>query len=316
MAVPGGKGSTPRGDGDGGRPGRLRKALLLPAAALLFLAAALAGAALYGDRLVFRPDREAPAPPPGVESLLIDGGDGGRMEAWRVAAAPGRPTALLFHGGEGNLGEMRGRVETLRDLGMGAFAIDYYGFGRSDRDFPSDEALQLNSMAAWIYLTAVLRIPADDTFLWGFSLGGYVSVRLAERSAARRVPLVLDSAFTRLADTAGIRGLAGWPARVTLRGRYEIEGRLGGIAPRGLLILHSPQDAAVPFRMAEENFAAYANGPKELVRLRGGHRDYDLNRETYAGAIAGLFGPASPAVPAAPALLGRPQTGAPGGIPG
>ncbi|MDR1042129.1 MAG: alpha/beta hydrolase [Deltaproteobacteria bacterium] len=252
---------------------------------------------LAKDRLIFHPDRgpHLTGPPrgEGIEELFVDGGAGAEINAWSVPGRPGARTVLLFHGNGGSLENMLGRIRAVRSLGLGVFAIDYNGYGRSHGK-PSERALELNAEAAWRTVTAEGRARPEDIVIWGYSLGGYPAAYLARAHRESRNPLILDSTFTRLADAASSYGLllklAGPPI---LGDSFDVRGKLADLSAETLLVFHSPADEVVPFRLGLMNFESFRGGPKELVGLYGGHKDFDLNRESYLAALE-RFAPRNP----------------------
>jgi pimeloyl-ACP methyl ester carboxylesterase len=242
----------------------------------------------FRDRLIFHPERGphlgGPPPDSGLESVFLDGMAGARIEAWTARAAPGARTVLLLHGNGGSLQNMLGRIEAIRALGMGVVAVDYNGFGRSGGS-PSETALELNAEAAWGLALSQGASPWDVA-IWGYSMGGYPATCLAFSHRQYNNPLMLDSTFTRIADAAPaygpLLGLAGPPI---LRDSFDVTTRLVSLSADSLVILHSPDDEVVPYELGLRNFAAYDGGLKELVVLRGKHTDFELNRESYEGAM-------------------------------
>jgi pimeloyl-ACP methyl ester carboxylesterase len=287
--------------------------LAVLAAALMLLLYAFKG------RLLFRPDSgphlTGPPPGSGLESLFLDGLAGARIEAWTAPPEPGARTVMLFHGNAGSLRNMAGRIAVIRGLGMGVVAVDYNGYGRSGGS-PSEAALELNAEAAW-RLAVSRGADPRDIVVWGYSLGGYPAAHLAHAHRRFRNPLMLDSTFTRVADAASaygtLLGLAGPPV---LGDSFDVRSRLLALQAEELMVLHSPDDAVVPFGLGLRNFREYRGGPKEFVVLYGGHSDFDLNMETYREAMRrhlarGRHARPGPGGAAAEGLPGK--SGGPGG---
>jgi pimeloyl-ACP methyl ester carboxylesterase len=279
-----------QGEGNKGR-----RMGVLEIAARAFLTAVAAAAALmillyvFKDRLLFFPDRgphlTGPPAGSGLAETFLDGGAGAEVNAWFAPAPPGGRTVLLFHGNAGSVADMQGRMKAIRDLGMGVFAVDYNGYGRSGGK-PSERALELNAEAAWNRVVGEGVAPADIV-IWGYSMGGYPASDLAFRHRERRNPLVLDSTFTRVADAAAAYGLllklAGPPV---LGDSFDVKRRLLALKAEAVLVFHSPEDDVVAYRLGVENYESYGGGPKEFVKLVGSHKDFDLNRAAYQEALA------------------------------
>ena len=100
------------------------------------------------DSLIFFPDPNVPAPPPGVEERWIVTEDGVRLHAWY--ATPTDPVATLVWS-HGNGGNIAGRVEVLLALataGVAVLAYDYRGYGKS-AGRPSERGVYLDALAAY-----------------------------------------------------------------------------------------------------------------------------------------------------------------------
>lgn len=201
------------------------------------------------------------------ESLWLTTEDGVRVEAWYVPAPAARGTALLAHGNAGNISHRVDYAVMFHRLGYSLLLFEYRGYGRSEGS-PSEEGTYADARAAWRHLVAERGIPPGRIVLVGESLGGAVVARLAadEQPGA----LVLASSFVSVPELAA--DLYPWlPARWLARYRYDTLEAFGRVSCP-VLIAHSRQDDIVPFRHAEQLYAA-VKGPKAFVELAGGHND-------------------------------------------
>jgi fermentation-respiration switch protein FrsA (DUF1100 family) len=217
------------------------------------------------EGLIFFPDRHVLAPPPGVEERRFTTVDGVHLHAWWAPPPPSGPVLLWSHGNAGNIGGRAAVLEALIQRGLGVFAYDYRGYGRSTGQ-PTEAGVYRDAEAAYDTVRAE-PIPASRLVCFGESLGGAVSVHLAtERPCAA---LVLVATFTRLRDVA-------WahygPLGLLVGDRFDSLTRIGKVrAP--VLIAHGDQDEVVPFLLGERLFAA-APEPKHFVRVQGAlHND-------------------------------------------
>ena len=176
-------------------------------AAGLVLAAAvcLSGCSMI-DAYTFFPDRSIGSPPAGVEERWITTEDGQRIHAWYAGGSAPGATLLWSHGNAGNIG---GRADVLLALarrGLRVLAYDYRGYGRST-GAPSEAGVYLDAVAAFDHEIGRGTAPARIV-CFGESLGGAVSIALAERRPCAGVAVV--STFTRLAEMgAAIRARDG-----------------------------------------------------------------------------------------------------------
>jgi hypothetical protein len=216
------------------------------------------------DSLIFFPDPNVPAPPPGVEERWIVTEDGVRLHAWY--ATPTDPVATLVwsHGNGGNIAD---RVEVLLALaaaGVAVLAYDYRGYGKSGGR-PSERGVYLDALAA--YDSERSRgILAERIVAFGESLGGAVSIWLATQRPCAGVAVA--STFTRLADVARVHY---GPLAAMAGGRFDSLVRVRDLhAP--FFVAHGDRDEIVPYELGERLFAA-AQEPKRFFRAVGAHHN-------------------------------------------
>ena len=99
--------------------------------------------------------------------------------------------------------------------------------------------------------------------------------------------VAIEEAFTSVADV-GQKMFPFLPVRWLVRNKYDTLSKIGRFnAP--LLILHSRDDEYFSLRHAERLLAA-AQGPKQLVELRGGHNEAFLaSEQIYREALKQFF---------------------------
>jgi alpha-beta hydrolase superfamily lysophospholipase len=252
---------------------------LLRSLALAIVAvAALAGAGcVYLEtkerELVFRPVRDYVRSPADLglahDELWLavprqDGSGDERVHGWWLPAArPGAPTLLYLHGVRWSLGNNLFRIARWHDLGFNVLAVDYRGFGRSDGDLPSEQAIQADARAAWNEVRR--REPQRAMrFIYGHSLGAAVALDLAagERDAAG---VIAEAGFTSLPDMVADRNL---PVGALLTQRFDALDRARALTMPSLFI-HGTADSIVPPTMSERLYAA-APAPKRLLLIEGG----------------------------------------------
>ena len=216
------------------------------------------------DSLIFQPDRTVPDPPRGVTERWITTKDGVRLHAWCAEGRGTRPTLIWSHGNGGNIA---GRADVLLALaarGLDVVAYDYRGYGKSGGQ-PSEAGVYRDAQA--VYDNERRRgVPAARVICFGESLGGCVSVDLANRRPCAGVAVV--STFTRMHDVArhhyGVLGLLVGSAFDTLARIRKLS------VP--IFIAHGDQDEIVPFELGERLFAA-AREPKYFFRAAGAHHN-------------------------------------------
>jgi abhydrolase domain-containing protein 17 len=126
----------------------------------------------------------------GFEFLINDKDQ--KVAAIYKKARPNMPTLLWSHGNAEDISYAEAYLDFLNEEGYGILAYDYPGYGLSDGK-PSEAGCYLNIQAAWKHLTETLKIPAENIYLVGQSVGSGPAVWLATRSEP--AGLVLISPF-------------------------------------------------------------------------------------------------------------------------
>jgi len=218
---------------------------------------------------VYFPDRAVLATPAAVglpyEAVRISAGDGVAVAGWWVPCENARATLVFCHGNAGNISHRVGQLEMFHGLGLNVLLFDYRGYGESEGS-PSEEGTRLDADAMWSYCTKVRGVAPGKIVIYGHSLGGAVAVRLAvERPAGC---LIVDSSFTSVADVAA-RHVPAILARGLFGGMYNSRESIARVACP-VLVMHSPDDEIIPFRMGEDLYNA-AGLAKRFFRIRGSH---------------------------------------------
>jgi uncharacterized protein len=205
---------------------------------------------------------------PQAEEHVLTTGDGEEVIVWHVAARPGHPVLLYFHGNGDFLAGFFGRFRDVIADGTGVVALSYRGYAGSSGQ-PSERGLLRDAAAAYAFTTA--RYNADRIVVWGFSLGTGVAVALAAEQPIAR--LILEAPYSSITDVAA-SAFPIFPVRLVIRDSFHSDERIGRVkAP--LLIMHGARDPTIPIAFGERLFAL-ANEPKQFVRFpEGGHNDLD-----------------------------------------
>jgi len=245
------------------------------------LGAGVAAARYWLDRFqrsrVFLPDRF----PNGIwspgsfglpaEDIWFSTEDGMRLHGWWIPHPKARGTLLYCHGNTGSIAHRIGVFRELWSLGVDLFAFDYRGYGRSTGE-PTEDGLYLDVRAAHDYLTRDLQCRAEETLIFGHSLGGAVAIDCAlDRQVAG---LVAQSTFTHIRDAARAV-FPTLPIHLAARRQFRSIDKVAELRiPK--LFIHGDSDEKVPVELGKQLYEA-ACEPKDfyLVR-RGGHNDLHL----------------------------------------
>lgn len=164
-----------------------------------------------------------------------------------------KATILYSHGNGEDLGQIQGTLKFLNQLGFNVLAYDYPGYGLSKGD-PSEAHTYVAAQAAYDYLTAELRTPAECIFLYGRSLGGGPSVELARRNLAGG--MILEGAFVSAFRVKTRWQILPWDKFENLKKLEELH------CP--ILVIHGTHDHTVPFWHGK---ALYDGATQEKMKL-------------------------------------------------
>lgn len=192
-------------------------------------------------------------------------------EAWMFQDR--RPVIIYYHG-HANCRACDYRIGLYRALSQSekldahVFAIDYRGFGDSTKLLPDREGVLHDATVAFDYVRKLLKNDESRILIWGHSLGTAVVMQLAEAfTELKRNPMgvILEAPFNSLVE-ASLEWPLGKPYKYfpgistifgTLRDDdetfFESE-QLAGSVRLPMLIMHSPDDALVPYSLGVKLF--------------------------------------------------------------
>lgn len=119
-----------------------------------------------------------------------------------LAARPGRPTLVFFHGRGGNVSHFENFAQVYAPLGYGVLMLDYRGFGLS-QGAPNQKHLHEDAAATVNYALNILQIAPQNLVLYGHSLGNAAALFAAQ--TFKNLPLkalILQSPFLSTPDMA------------------------------------------------------------------------------------------------------------------
>lgn len=200
------------------------------------------------------------------ENVEFKSGDtAAQLHGWFIPKQGASKTLLFFHGNAGNISHRGESIKIFHDAGVNVFIIDYRGYGLSTGT-PSENGVYEDARSAWQYLTDTKGIDASKILIFGRSLGGVVATQLASEVSA--AGLIIESVFSSAKDVA--RDLMPYLSHlVYIRYAFNAEETIKKVR-LPLLVLHSPADDIIPFRLGKKVFDA-ANDPKTFFEMRGDH---------------------------------------------
>lgn len=187
------------------------------------------------------------------------------LKGWFIPNNGASKTLLFFHGNAGNISHRGESIKIFHNAGVNVLIIDYRGYGLSTGT-PNEQGIYDDARSAWHYLTTTRGIPEKDIIIFGRSLGGVVATQLASEVSA--AGLIIESVFSSAKDVA--RKLMPYLSYlVYLRYAFDAEQTIKKVR-MPVLILHSPADDIIPFRMGKKVYDA-ASEPKTFYEMRGDH---------------------------------------------
>jgi fermentation-respiration switch protein FrsA (DUF1100 family) len=203
------------------------------------------------------------------ERLQLVSADGTRLAGIIIPATDTAAQWLLYlHGNAGNvtsslLPRFYARVHA---LGLNVAAIDYRGYGDSEKRTPSEAGLYADARALYEWLHTVKHVASSRIIIYGHSLGSGPATELALRVEASG--LILEGAFTSVPDR-GAEMYPWLPVHWVATQRFANIEKIGYVAlPK--LLMHARDDSIIPYEHGLRLFEA-ASAPKQWVELKGGH---------------------------------------------
>lgn len=218
------------------------------------------------------------------EEIAIATVDGAKLNAWYFKTPGADKVVIVNHGNAGSLLNRLFIAKSLIQSGSSVLLYDYRGYGKSEGKV-SLPGLQEDAVAAYDYAVNKLGYKPNQIVLYGESIGGGISSRVAEQRPVAGV--IMHSPFTSLPNVAqsGSPLFRLYPDWVFPQPSYEnLTYVQGKHAP--LLILYGDKDHLVPPAQSRRLFEL-ASEPKGVVLVPGaGHNDMiDVNEKLYFQSI-------------------------------
>ncbi len=215
--------------------------------------------------LVFFPSPGGDPAPHGVTDVWLTTRDGVKLHAFHAPASPGAPTLLWSHGNAGNISQRLPVLLAFQALGLNVLAYDYRGYGRSADVRPTEDGVYADAQAAYDWAMAQGVAP-QQLVLFGESLGGAVSLALAQRNSVAGVALL--STFTSLRDVGRVHY---GPLALAAGDSFDSATRISALTVP-LLIQHGSLDEIIPLDHGKQ-LARRAGARAQFVTLEGGNHN-------------------------------------------
>lgn len=175
------------------------------------------------------------------------------MNAWFITPKQAKNTITLFflHGNSGSIYSQFSLMLPFVKRGYSVFLFDYSGFGYSQgkakRKFVYTDAKDAFSY----FMDNRNDFKTDTVVVYGQSLGGHLAASLSHYFENKIDGIVIEGAFTNHDDIAAELSGMGAFARMTVKEMYSGVDTIA-ISTCPKLIIHSKEDALIPFYMGEE----------------------------------------------------------------
>lgn len=229
-----------------------------------------------------------------IEDCHFEASDGVRLHGWyctphrhsngSAMPVPAEMTLLWFHGNAGNISYRYEMIQSMMQLAVRVFIIDYRGYGKSDGK-PTEQGLYLDARAAWNYLVAKRNVAPNDIIIFGKSLGGAPAIDLAAQ--VDPAGLIVQSSFTSAADMAAT--VLPFLLRAFLHTKMDSLGKIAGVrCPK--LFIHSRADEVVPYELGRRLYDA-APEPKQFYEVKGASHNstYVVGGRAYLDALGSFI---------------------------
>ena len=200
------------------------------------------------------------------ENVELVTSDNIQLHGWYIPGKRSDKALLFFHANGGNISHRGDSLKIFHQLGLNVLIIDYRGYGLSGGEL-SEEGIYRDAIAAWEYLLG-RGFKKSDIIIFGRSLGGAVATHLSRN--VKPAALILESTFSSVRDMAS-RVMPLVSNLVYLRFSFNTESKIKNTSVP-LLVLHSPDDEIIPFKLGQKVFSA-GNAPKYFYELNGGHNE-------------------------------------------
>jgi alpha-beta hydrolase superfamily lysophospholipase len=216
---------------------------------------ALVAAAVFSDRIIFRPQQAGYRDRPGI--LKLTSSDGERISATYLPNPEAFFTVLFSHGNAEDIGDDRPLLERIGAAGFAVFAYDYQGYGTSE-GMASERHAYEDEEAAYNFLVESMHVQPNRIIAFGRSVGSGPACDLASRHPI--AGLILESAFT-----SAFRVMT--RVRMLPFDKFDNLRKIKAVRCP-VLIIHGTEDSVINISHGKELFAA-ANEPKQAIWIRG-----------------------------------------------
>lgn len=211
---------------------------------------------------------EVPDLPYTMKTIFFENRSGNKLNAWLFTPTENYngTTIYFLHGNAANLAYQYLFATPFVNAGYQVFILDYSGFGFSEGK-ATRKAVYQDATDGLNYLINRADIQYDHLLIYGQSLGGHLSVVIANENQDKIDGLVTEGAFSSHKDIAAES--VPFLGRIFTREMYSAEKNIRDFK-KPILIIHSSEDARIPIKSGHRLFEL-ANEPKEMYVIDKEH---------------------------------------------
>lgn len=211
------------------------------------------------------------------EDVYFNAPNGLKLNGWYVPPKEDYPTIIFSHGNGGNIGYFFNMLIPVAEKGYGIFIYDYEGYGNSE-GFSTEKKMYNDLRSAVNYINTEKGTPDNDIILWGLSIGGAVTTKIATEGDFKAV--ILQNTFTNIKDAAKelIKTKTKIPCLENIAHicvyfyKFDTYSRIDKIE-EPTFIISSKDDELIRYVLAEKNYAKCKNAKLKIVE-QDSHNTY------------------------------------------
>jgi len=203
-----------------------------------------------------------------IESSFIENSNGDSLNTWLISPKENFNGKLIYflHGNAGNILYQFTLATPFVERGYKVLMIDYSEFGFSEGEATRKNVLQ-DGFDGMDYLINHPEIERKSITIYGQSLGGHLSILVANKYQNKIDGVVAEGAFSSHSSVAGNRvPILG---NIFVRELYSAKKTISNIK-KPILIIHSTEDKTVKYKHGKKLYKK-ANSPKEFYTIDKPH---------------------------------------------
>eukprot|EP01033_Poteriospumella_lacustris_P000508 gene508-341_t len=217
------------------------------------------------------------ADPIPYEDAMVETADGEKIHTWLLLQDDSHnvPTLIYFHGNAANMGfRLQNAADMYAISKLNILMMDYRGFGKSS-GVPTESGLQLDGEAVLDYALNHPKLRNSPIVVFGRSLGGAVSIYLAEKFPHKVAAVIVENTFLSIGAMVDVLMPFLTPLKpYVLKINWDSENKIQHIKQPILFISGDSDQLVPPVHMKKLYDLAVKSSRREMYSVSGGtHND-------------------------------------------